>query len=221
MARIARVVVPEHPHHVTQRGVRSMAIFSDDEDRRLYLEFMREQTEKHGVEILVWCLMTNHVHLIAVPSSEDGLARGIGNAHKAYTRMRNFREGVRGYLFQGRFRSCVLDEPHLLAAAPYIERNPVKAGMVRVPRAYRWSSARYHVGERRTDPLVTDRDLRGLVPNWKEFLLEEDPQREKAIRVATRTGRPAGSDKFVGLVQKLTGRDLSKGKPGRPRKQRR
>ncbi|MCK4547975.1 MAG: transposase [Candidatus Eisenbacteria sp.] len=74
---------------------------------------MREETERFGVEVLSWCLMTNHVHLVVVPSTEDGLARAIGNAHKAYTRMRNFREGVRGYLFQGRFGSYVADEPHL------------------------------------------------------------------------------------------------------------
>jgi putative transposase len=195
-----------------------MAIFGDDEDRRRYLAFMREETERFGVEILSWCLMTNHVHFIAVPSTEDGLAKAIGHAHKAYTRMRNFREGVRGYLFQGRFGSCVLDEPHLLAAARYIERNPVKAGMVRVPWTYRWSSAQYHVGNRQTDGLVTDRHLRGLVQDWREFLLEEDLKAEEVIRQATRTGRPAGSGSFVKRVEKLTGRDLTKGKAGRPPK---
>ena len=221
MARIARVVVPEYPHHITQRGVRSMAIFGGGDDRRRYLSFMREETEQFGVEVLSWCLMTNHVHLVAVPSTEDGLAKAIGHAHKAYTRMRNFREGVRGYLFQGRFGSCVLDEPHLLAAARYIEQNPVKARMVKVPWEYGWSSARYHVGERWTDKLVTDRHLRGLVRDWKEFLLEDDPKAEEVIRQATRTGRPAGDGSFVKLVEKLTGRDLTKRKAGRPPKQRR
>ncbi len=215
MARISRVVVPGYPHHITQRGVRSMAIFMDDADRQTYLAFMASQCERFGVEILAWCLMTNHVHLIAVPSREQALARAIGEAHRQYTRMRNFREKVRGYLFQGRFGSCVLDEEHLLAAARYVELNPVRAGMVSHARDYRWSSARFHLGRRKSDPLVKDRSLLGLVMHWGELLAETEEELETELMKCIRTGRPAGGAAFVRKVGKLTGRSLERGRPGR------
>jgi len=113
MARLSRIVVPGYPHHVTQRGVRSMNVFHEESDRREYLGMLGEEIARHGVSVLVWCLMTNHVHFVAVPHREDSLARGFGRAHWRYTRMKNFAAGVRGYLFQGRFNSCVLDESHL------------------------------------------------------------------------------------------------------------
>lgn len=160
---MARVVIPGVPHHVTQRGVRSMDVFFDDEDRRAYLRLLSEQAQMHGVRFLAYCLMTNHVHLIAVPKTQQSLARAIGEAHRRYTRRINFRQGVRGYLFQGRFFSCPLDEYYLLAATRYAERNPVRAKRVRRPWNWPWSSAAYHVGRRKTDPLVEDRDLLGLV----------------------------------------------------------
>jgi putative transposase len=105
MARFSRLVVPGYPHHIVQRGVRSMNIFADDNDRRAYLSFMAEEADRFGVSFLAWCLMTNHVHLIAQPEEVDSLTRAIGEAHRRYTRMKNFAEGVRGYLFQGRFSS--------------------------------------------------------------------------------------------------------------------
>ena len=187
----------------------------------MYLECVARETIRFKVEILAWCLMTNHLHLIAVPHDEKGLAKALGEAHKAYTRMRNFAEGVRGYLFQGRFGSCVLDEKHLWAAARYVERNPVRARMVRKPWTYPWSSAAYHVGEREHDPLVKDRDLWGMVGDWRKYLGHEDDEAEVQLRRATRTGRPWGDDRYVAKVEKLTGRDLSRGRPGRPRKARR
>ncbi|MGH8544076.1 MAG: transposase [Gammaproteobacteria bacterium] len=99
------------------------------------------------------------------------LARAIGEAHRRYTRMKNFAEGVRGYLFQGRFGSCVLDESHLLAAARYIELNPVHAGMVAKAEEYAWSSAQFHLGLLAADPLVKDRTLLGLVEDWTDHLV--------------------------------------------------
>ena len=129
------------PHHVTQRGVRSMDIYGDDKDRKAYLELVRESCVDHGVEVLTWCLMTNHVHFIVVPERQNSLARAFGEAHKAYTRMHNFRQGVRGYLFQGRFGSYAMDEAHLLCAARYVLLNPVKAGLVDSKENWDWSSA--------------------------------------------------------------------------------
>ena len=145
MARLARVVVPGLPHHITQRGNRRQQTFFGDEDYEYYLELMGKWCTVHQVEIWAYCLMPNHVHLIAVPQSPDGLRLAIGEVRRRYTRMVNFREGWRGHLWQGRFASFVLDEPYVLTAARYLELNPVRAGLVNAPSRYRWSSAAAHV----------------------------------------------------------------------------
>ena len=111
MPRIARVVAPGFPHHVTQRGNRRQRTFFCDRDYQTYVELMAQWCSRCGVEVWAYCLMPNHVHLIVVPESEDGLRRAIGEAHRRYTRHVNFRKRWRGHLWQGRFASYVLDEP--------------------------------------------------------------------------------------------------------------
>ena len=219
MARISRIVVPGYPHHVTQRGVRSMDVFDSDEDRLAYLDFLSEEAKRFGLDILAWCLMTNHVHFVATPQTETSLARGFGEAHRRYTRMKNFAQKVRGYLFQGRFSSSVLDDSHLLAAVRYVEMNPVKAGMVTLAWDYQWSSAAFHTGRKDSDLLVKDSSLFGLISDWEGYLGADVYGETERLRMATQTGRPAGDDEFVATITRLTGRDLSKGVPGRPRKQ--
>lgn len=218
MPRMSRLIVPGHPHHVTQRGVRSMDIFPDDDARWAYLHFLAEEAGRVGVQILSWCLMTNHVHFIAIPIDPCSLARAFGEAHRRYSRMRNFHEGVRGYLFQGRFGSCVLDERYLIAAARYVERNPVKAGIVSAPGDYEWSSARFHLGITEVDVLVADRTMLGLVTDWGDLLLSENEEDSERLRLSTRTGRPAGDNNFADKVESLTGRDPRPRRPGRPPK---
>ncbi len=219
MARLSRLVIPGYPHHVTQRGVRSMNIFHNDEDRLAYLEFMAKEGKRFGVTFLAWCLMDNHVHLIAVPDAETSLARAIGEAHRRYTRMKNFAEGVRGYLFQGRFFSCVLDEPHLLAAARYVELNPVKAGLVSQPWEYPWSSCQFSCGRQTSDYLVKDNILLEMVDDWPAFLRQADDMNEEEVVKCTKTGRPVGDKNFIQSLEVLTGRTLYTAKPGRPRKE--
>ena len=119
MARIARVIAPGYPHHITQRGNRRQTVFFNEDDYQAYIELMSHWCQKHHVDIWAWCLMPNHVHLIAVPQDETGLARAIGEAHRRYTRRINFRENWRGHLWQERFASFPMDEQHLLAAARY------------------------------------------------------------------------------------------------------
>ena len=215
MPRMARVVLSDCAHHVTQRGVRSGDVFFGPEDRAEYLRLLREQCERHRVRILSYCLMTNHVHLVAVPEQAQSLARGIGEAHKRYTRYVNFRQGVRGYLFQGRFFSCPLDERHLVAAIRYAERNPVRAGLTAQAWEYPWSSAAYHVGMAQTDPVVDGRGVRDLIGerDW-EALLRADPPETAFLRRSTRTGRPCGDDRFVARAEEHTGRRLYRLKPG-------
>lgn len=145
MPRIARIVVPGEPHHVVQRGNRRLPTFFCDDDYCRYLELLRSWCENHSVEVWAYCLMTNHVHLILVPATESGLRLALGETHKRYTAHINRREGWTGHLWQGRFSSYAMDEGYLLAAARYIELNPVRAGMVQDPYAYKWSSARAHL----------------------------------------------------------------------------
>ena len=206
MARMARAVVPGYPHHVTQRGVRSMPVFFSDEDRRRYVELLAANAERFGLEFWAWCLMTNHVHFLVVPKAADSLARGIGDAHRRYTRQINLREGVRGHLFQERFRSyAVPRDAHAVAVGRYIELNPVKGGLVARAEDYAWSSARYNVGESDADALVFKRALGELAAPWAEVLRdgEKDAERRR-IELHSGTGRPMGEEKWVrGLERRL------------------
>jgi putative transposase len=153
--------------------------------------------------------MTNHVHLIVTPQHRESLARGIGETHRLYTRMRNFQEDVRGYLFQGRFASCVLDETHLIRAARYVEMNPVRAGLARKPEQYPWSSAARHLGRTQCDPLETDRKVEEISGDWRGFLaaaVEADEARALERRLST--GRPWASEAFVRRLEKRLNRPL-------------
>jgi len=145
MARLARVVVLGMPHHVTQRGNRRQQTFFHEEDYAAYIELMADRCREEGVTIWAYCLMPNHVHLIAVPTTEQGLRLAIGEAHRRYTRRINFREKWRGYLWQGRFASFVMDEPYLLAATRYVELNLTRANLVVDAADWPWSSARAHL----------------------------------------------------------------------------
>src|SRR5271157_6501103 len=131
MARLARVIAPGMPHHVTQRGNRRQQTFFGEEDYQHYLELMAQFCRAEQVAIWTYCLMPNHVYLIVVPQSAESLRRAIGEAHRRCTRWINFREGWRGHLWQGGFASFVMDEDHLLTAARYVKLNPVRAGLAR------------------------------------------------------------------------------------------
>lgn len=217
MARIARVVVPGIPHHVTQRGVRRMETFFDEEDYETYLQLMREWCNASGVEVWAYCLMPNHVHLVVVPESEESLARGIGEAHRRYTRFINFKKSWKGYLWQGRFASFPMDEDYLLAACRYVELNPVRAKMCARPEEYRWSSVHAHLAGK-DDGLVKVEPMLQRVTNWAELLTSGDQALYDDVRMHERTGRPLGSESFIERVSSLVGRELGKKKPGPKRK---
>lgn len=221
MARLARLVIPGLPHHITQRGNRRQETFFNDGDYAAYLELMAEWCREEGVEIWSYCLMPNHVHLIAVPKTENGLRRAIGEAHRRYTRRINFREKWRGYLWQGRFASFIMDEPYLLAAARYVELNPVRAKLVARPSEWPWSSAKAHL-KGRDDRLVKVAPLLAMVGDWKGFLRSAIGEEElRDLREHDHTGRPLGSSAFLDRLENLVGRVLKPQKPGpkpKPRK---
>jgi putative transposase len=202
------------PHHLTQRGNRRQETFFQDDDYRAYLELMAASCNKHDVEVWAYCLMPNHVHLIAVPHSEDGLRLAIGEAHRRYTRRVNFREGWKGHLWQGRFASFVLDEKHLLAAARYIELNPVRAKLTTAPSDYLWSSARAHI-RKKDDVLVKVRPLLLMTRGWKRFLTSAASEEQiETFRRHERTGRPLGDEEFLERLEKELGRVLKRQKTG-------
>jgi putative transposase len=161
--------------------------------------------------------MPNHVHLIAVPQNETGLARAIGEAHRRYTRRFNFRENWRGHLWQERFASFPMDENHLLAAISYVEMNPVAAKMVVKPEEYRWSSARSHL-EGTEDMLASSFPLYNLIPDWKDLLHLSSEAELKILKRHEHTGRPLGRDSFVATLEKTLGRVLRPQKPGPKKK---
>lgn len=218
MARIARVIAPGFPHHITQRGNRRQETFFCDEDYLTYITLMSEWCSRFEVEVWAYCLMPNHVHLIAVPQSEGSMRRAIGEAHRRYTRMINFREGWRGHLWQGRFASFPMDESYLLSAVKYVELNPVRAGMVKEPEAYRWSSAVAHLSGYDNE-LVKVSPLLEIVESWRAFLSEEvSEQKLEEIRCHERTGRPLGSESFLSKLEVSLNRTLRHQKAGRKKK---
>ena len=212
--RIARAVVPGWPHHVTQRGNRRMQVFFGDEDYALYVDLMSAACRERGVAVWAYCLMPNHVHLIVVPESEDGLRRAIGDAHRRYSRHVNFREGWRGHLFQGRFASFVMDEAYLLAAARYVELNPVRSGLAEKPWQWKWSSAAAH-RRGKDDKLVTVGPLLERAGNWSAFLRMPVGEEEcETLCLHERTGRPLGSPSFLDRIERALGRVLRPQKRG-------
>lgn len=217
MSRLARVVLPGIPHHITQRGVRSMEIFRGDVDRLEYLRLLRYNGLKHGLRFMAYCLMSNHVHVVAVPQREDSLAKTFGETHKAFTRAINARLGVKGYLFQGRFYSCPMDDRHTIVASAYTERNPVRAGMVGEPWKYFWSSARFHVGLSKNDPLV-DGGFAMAPCEWRVFLMEGQEDLDK-MRANFRSGRPLGTLDFEIKAERIAGRRLRPLQPGRKKRE--
>ena len=215
MARIARAVAPGIPHHITQRGNRRQQTFFSDEDYQFYLELMSEWCIKYHVEAWAYCLMPNHVHLILVPETKDALKLAVGETHRRYTRRINFREGWRGHLWQGRFASFIMDERYLLACTKYVELNPVRAGLVKRPQDWPWSSARSHI-KCKDDILVKTKPLLNMVNKpWEIFLTTDAQDQEiELFRKHERTGRPIGDDSFIETLELLLDRYLKPQKPG-------
>ena len=174
---------------------------------------------KFQVEVWAYCLMPNHIHLIVIPERRDGLNLAIGEAHRRYTRRINFREGWRGHLWQGRFSSFIMEERYLLACTRYVELNPVRAGLVKKPEDWRWSSAGPHM-KGKDDILVKTKPLLEMVNKpWENFLTFDVQEPEiELFRKHERTGRPLGVDSFIKKIELLLDRKLKPQKPGPKKK---
>ncbi len=205
MPRKARLVVPNYPHHVTQRGNRKQAVFFCEDDYRLYQHLLVQSKSKANVEIWGYCLMPNHVHFVVTPNTEDGIRKLFQEAHRRYTKRINERQEWLGHLWQERFHSCVMDETHLLAAVRYIELNPVRAGLCDKATDWPWSSVHAHLSGT-SDGLVDPLAMRSRISDWHDYLSNGSGNIDPAVlSVHARSGRPIGDDHFLQQIELLTG----------------
>ncbi|MFH1615605.1 MAG: transposase [Planctomycetota bacterium] len=221
MPRLARTVATGYAHHITQRGNNLQDVFFVDDDRLVYLDYLKQHADKYRLEVLGYCLMTNHVHIVAIPGQEDSLAKAIGRTHFRYTQYINRFHKRSGHLWQGRFYSCALDENYFYTAMKYIELNPVRAKLCRVPWRYEWSSAASHIDKKCRSELLNLSDWYEMITakQWRNALLDGiDESQVMTLRRTTHTGRPLGSDSFLSKMEKLLGRRLRPLPVGRPRK---
>ncbi len=221
MPRRNRCLLPGVACHITQRGVDRRPTFSSDQDRQTYLRLLRENLSDAQVAILAFCLMTNHVHLIAVPEREDSLAVLLRRVHGRYAQYYNIRSGRTGHLWQNRFYACALGRDHLWAALAYVDWNPVRAGLTLSPGGYRWSSAAAHLSGQDVDGLL---DMswwarEGPAATWAERLGRNDDEEASTLRRCTYAGRPFGDEHFVDAISRRFGRYWTRGRPKKERPQ--
>ncbi len=205
MPRRNRLVVPGLPHHVTQKGNLDCDVFEEDGDRRAYLSMLHKYAGRYGLDVWAYCLMTNHVHIVCVPRSEGSLSKTLRDAHTRYATWFNRRRAKSGHLWHNRYYSCVMDESHLWAAVRYVERNPVRAGLVTRAEQYLWSSAAAHCGLN-PDPLIQlPFPIQGRIADWGKWLADEDVALSAAVRHGTAGGRPLGGEDFLREIEMRAG----------------
>ncbi|MCA9396467.1 MAG: transposase [Candidatus Omnitrophica bacterium] len=220
MPRPLRKVLINYPHHITQRGNNKRLIFRSEDDYLKYIDLYNHYSDRNGLETLAYCLMPNHVHFIGIPKSADSLSKTFHAINTQYSAFFNSKYELVGHLWQQRYFSCALDEPHLYAAIRYVELNPVSSQLVSTPERWRWSSCR---GNMQTS--VPDIKLVGTnfwitgFERWSDYLsIPVSAAEIDRIREKTRLGLPLGSDHFVQKMSALMGVDLKHYPVGRPRK---
>jgi putative transposase len=223
MARLARVLSTDLPFHITQRGNARQFVFESDDDHLVYLDLLRTGCRLHDLSVVGYCVMSNHVHLIALPRRPESLPLALKLAHGRYASYFNARHGSSGHVWQGRYYSCPLDTSHLWAALRYTELNPVRAGLVACAEDYRWSSAGAHCGRAAIDAWLDTETFAATwtQARWRDYLGDGEAEEELAsIRENTHTGRPLGSAEFVAGLERTLQRKLAPAKGGRPPKER-
>lgn len=219
MPRISRTVIPGIPHHITQRGNRRQFVFFSDADRLTYLALLNEQSGKFGMSLLAYCLMPNHVHLIAVPQRGDSLSLVLGTVHSKYSKIVNKRFEWKGHLWQYRFFSCPLDIRYLQEATRYVEMNPVRAGLAEEPELYSWSSAKARIFNEPDAYLSRESEWNKHLYSgevWRKFLSVAKPREDSELRHCAQKGIPCGSRQFVERLEQETGQVFHVRKAGRP-----
>ncbi len=212
MPHTASTVIPKLPCHITQRGSHRYNVFQDDEDRLKYLSWIDEYSKKYHLSLFAYCLMDNHVHFIATPQNEDSLAGAFSITHIRYSQYINEKRKASGSLWQGRFYSCILNRSHLMAAIRYVEKNPVRAGIVKKAWKWKWSSAAAHIGK--ANPMIHLEDITNLVDvstkSWKQYLNSNENEEDiNDIRKHTLLGFPLGTTSSDAKPDKKVGRLIS------------
>ena len=215
MARLARIVLPGLPHHITQRGNRRERTFFEDGDYALYLDLLADAAGRAGVKIWSYCLMPNHVHIIVVPGDEDGLRRTFRHVHRHYTGYINARMRVTGHLWQGRFSSVAMDEAHFITALRYVALNPVRAKLCVRPEDWPWSSTAALIAGKSTR-FVDIAPALERVGDFAAFLGDEfdEAMTYAALRKAESVGRPVGSKEWLADMERRSGLTLVPRKRG-------
>jgi putative transposase len=219
MPHISRIVVPGVPFHVVQRGNHRDDVFLSDLDRRVFLQLLEKYSQRYRLRILGYCLMSNHYHVVCEPEDPASMAWTFRLTNHSYSRWLHVQKAQTGQLWQGRYRSCALDNRHLWNALCYVEQNPVRAGMVSNALAWPWSSAATHV-EGRTAPITLDMERwrsNYTSRSWAEVLEwgVRDAGFVERLRQANETGRPVGSIEFMERMEVCLGRPVRPQKPGR------
>ena len=225
MARLPRLTVPGYPHHIIQRGNNRQTIFSTAADYQLLLSLLDENAHKFGVALHAYVLMGNHFHVLATPTTQQGLPQMMQAVGRRYVRYFNDRQGRTGTLWEGRYRSTLIDrDRYLLACMAYIDLNPVRAGLVSDPKDYPWSSHGHHVGLR-PDRLITPHPLYwalGNTPFAREAAYADlvtagiSAEQQHGLTQSALGGWALGDEKFVADLQTRTERRVQKRQAGRP-----
>ena len=221
MPRIARGVAVSYPHHIVQRGNNREKIFFHDKDKEKYLSLLKKYSEKWSVKILAYCLMSNHVHLLAKPLEDLSLYKMMQGLTLCYTHVNRTYKRT-GRLWESRYHSCIIDrEKYLWAVARYIEQNPIRAKIVSRAEEFSHSSARAHINGIKDDVLGEELFSQGQRRDYAKFVNSLGSENEmNEIRFYTRTGRPLGSEQFVSKMEKKLQRRFTLKCSGRPKKKR-
>lgn len=222
MPRKGRVVIPNIPHHVTQRGVRKQDVFFSPADRRVYLELLAENAPRFGAELLAYTLMTNHVHHLIVPREKDSLRWTFQVTHRRYAEYVNTQYSWTGHLWQARFYSAPVDDTYFWVAVRYIHRNPVEARLVAHASDHTWSSAGAHCGGQSNKYIVTDTPYARRLArrsDWLQWLAKPEHRGKIAcLRANTFRDLPIGSKDFLDALERDYGVVAHPPKMGRPKK---
>jgi len=181
---------------------------------------MNEYIQEYNLDILAYCLMANHVHFIVIPHTEESLSKAFNTVHMRYSHYINRKRRVKGHLWQGRFYSCILDDTHLYRAIRYVEKNPVRAKMVKQAGKYEWSSTQDHLQQRKKPLIKLSSQYKPATHyDWKEYLQEDDPDICNEIRLKTSRGLVVGTENFIKNLEKKLKRSLKCLNQGRPKKE--
>lgn len=216
MVRRARTVIAGFVHHVMHYGADGSELLTNEDDYKTYLEYLENFSKSHGLSVWAYCLLPDHIRLVAVPGDEDALANAVRDAHGAYAAYANWRGLTTGRVWKGRFSSCVVDDMFVWTAVRLVESLPARMGMVKKAEAYPWSSAAAHCGMRQDPVLTASFPPPGVIEDWAAWLAgaASESNRETQLLLSTRTGHPFGSAAFIDDLEQQTGRILRPQKRG-------